>query len=173
MPIKVDPDRVCEVCAGPITPKNKTGICTANSACRSALQRKWNGGERPGVVSGDPANSPWLLPTVYDLDTGEEIIDDVAIQVAVEGTRHVGLTMTERKIVVQRMIAGAWSANDIARHCGTILHRLIPIFTELGYEVVPPRRPNGKRIAAAAEIRRIKPQEETHEQAEAEPAAAH
>lgn len=159
MPIRVDPDRVCEVCGGPITPKNKTGICTANTNCRSALQRKWNGGERPGVVSGKPENSPWLLPTVYDLDTGEEIVDQVAIQVAVEGTRHVGLTQTERKEVVRRMIAGAWGANDIARHCGTILHRLKPIFTELGYEVVPPRRPNGTRIAAAAEIRRIKPQE--------------
>jgi hypothetical protein len=132
------------------------------------------------VVSGKPENSPWLLPIVYEIDedgntifvneagkpTPEgcggkpiEIIDEVAIDVAVEGLRHVGLTMTERKIVVRRMIAGAWGANEIARHCGTILHRLKPIFTELGYEVMPPRRPNGKRIAAAAEIRRIKHKE--------------
>ena len=177
MPIRVDPERVCEICSGPITPKNKTGICTASTQCRSALQKKWNGGQRPGVVSGKPENSPWLLPVVYEIDEdgntifvndqGEptpeecgghpiEIIDDVAINVAVEGTRHVGLTTTERRIVVQRMIQGAWGANEIARHCGTILHRLKPIFADLGYEVVPPRRPNGKRIAAAAEIRRIK-----------------
>jgi hypothetical protein len=83
----------------------------------------------------------------------------------VEGSRHVGLTVTERKIVVERMIKGVlmglWSANDIARHCGTILHRLKPILEELGYEVVPPRKPNGKRIATAAEVRRIK-HEEAH-----------
>ena len=146
---RVDPERSCEVCRGPITPKNKTGICTRNKECRSALQRKITGGRQNGAANGDPSNSRWLLDPAYDLDTGEEIVDQVAIDVAVEGTRHVGLTETERRIVVKRMIQGAWGVSEIARHCGTIPARIEPVINELGYEVVTATRANGKRRTAS------------------------
>lgn len=152
---RIDAERRCEVCCGPITPKNRTGICTRNKACRSALQRKITSGRQNGAENGDPKNSRWLLPTVYDLDTGEEIIDQVAIDVAVEGLRHVGLTETERKIVVERMIKGAWGVSEIARHCGTIPARIEPVINELGYEVVTATRANGKRRTASIRVKDV------------------
>lgn len=151
--VSTDPDRRCEVCSGPITPKNQSGICTRNKECRSALQRVIAGKQTPPTLD-TPDNCPWLLPIVYDLDTGEEIIDETAIAIAVEGTRHVGLTLTERREVVRRMIAGSWDVQEIAHHCGTTRARLDPIMNELGYEVVPTIKPNGAR--GRANIRKIK-----------------
>ncbi len=156
---RIDPDRTCSVCGGPITQKNQTGICTRNRACRSALQRKMTGGAQNGANNGSPENSQWLLPPAYELeDEGDEyrlvyptdedgnrlegpgrpieIVDPVAVDIAVRGTRRVGLTMTERKLAIRRMIAGAWSPTEMAHHCGTIVPRIEPILNELGYEVV-------------------------------------
>ena len=146
-------DRMCEVCHGPITTDNRTGICAKTTGCRSALRKRISG-KRPEPVAETPDNCPWLRPESYDLDTGELIIDQVAIDVAVEGRRRVRLTHTERKEVIRRMIAGSWDAREIAQHCGTILQRLDPIFTELGYEVVPTIKPNGRY--GKATIRKIK-----------------
>jgi hypothetical protein len=158
--ISVDETRCCDSCGGPITPKNKTGICTRTKQCRSELQRRVNG--TLAEQEDAPDNCPWLSPPaylladeddeasderIYRLDANGnriEDVDEIAVDIAVAGTRHVCLTRTERKEVIRRMIQGSWDVNEIARHCGTVRKRLDPIFRELGYEVVNPPRPNGK-----------------------------
>ena len=154
---RIDPNRTCSECGGPITLNNKSGICARTHECRSALQRRMNGGKQNGVLNGKPENSQYLLPPAYELeDEGDEyrldangnrieIVDDVAIDIAVRGDRKVGLTETEREVVIMRMISGAWSVHDIAGHCGTIAPRLYPIFERLGYEVVDPKKEPGKQ----------------------------
>lgn len=169
--VSVDETRRCESCGGPITPKNRTGICTRNKACRSALQQRING-KLAEQTEDTPDNCPWLLPDAWELselddECSEEriyaldefghripIVDEIAIDIAVEGRRHVGLTQIEREEVVRRMVLGSWGVNDIAHHCGTTRKRLDPIFNKLGYEVVPHIKPNGKR--GRANIRPIR-----------------
>jgi hypothetical protein len=174
---RIDPERCCSVCGGPITIKNVTGICTRNRACRSALQRKMTGGAQNGANNGDPSNSQWLLEPAYELcdepspvcdenggykvdENGNriEIVDEVAIDIAVRGDRRVGLTETERREVIRRMIAGAWSPTEMAHHCGTIVPRIEGILNELGYEIVAwkDQGRNRNSNSRAKTLRRIK-----------------
>jgi len=174
---RIDPNRTCSECGGPITLKNETGICTRNQACRSALQRRMTGGAQNGANNGDPSNSRYLLPPAYELcwgDPGErcdefgyaldedgnkiEIIDQVAIDIAVRGDRRVGLTERERVEVIRRMITGAWSPTEMAHHCGTIVPRIEPILTALGYEIVEykDQGPHRNTSSKAKALRRIK-----------------
>jgi hypothetical protein len=104
----------------------------------------------PRHKKGEPL---WLLPIVYDLDTGEEIIDDVAVQIAVEGSRHVGLTVTERKLAIERMIKGGLQYREIADHIGTSPAKLKPLIEELGYELIP-RRTTAAKGHEATTIRK-------------------
>lgn len=148
---RTDTGRVCRVCSGPISDRNVSGICAKNYECRVAQQARRNAGKPTGRKKGD---SLYLLPIVYDLDNGEEIIDEVAVQIAFEGNRKVGLTTTERKMVMARMIRAGYQYREIADHIGTSPAMLKPVFEEMGYQIIPRRTP-GSGGREATEIRKV------------------
>ena len=141
-------NKTCSVCGGPVSDRNASGICTKTFECRSALQT-----HRHGKKPSGNRKSQRILPIVYDLDTNEEIIDDIAIRIAFEGVRIVSLTITERKIVIEKMIQAGYQFREIANHIGTSPPKLKPLFEELGYELIPRRTP-GSAGHEATQIRK-------------------
>jgi hypothetical protein len=125
--------RKCSVCGGPLTAEDMTGICTKNQGCRLAL------------------------PVAYDIDTGAEIIDERAVEIAVQGTRKVALTVTERKLVIKEMISRQYQFREIADHIGTSPQMLRPLFDELGYELIPRRTSKGAGHESTQIRRRLTP----------------
>lgn len=148
---RVDPVRTCSVCSGPLSERNKTGICARNYGCRVQQQLRRNGGRPKRPPKGDSA---WLLPAAYDLDTGEEIVDEVAIRIAVSGIRRVALTEVERTAAILKMIKTGWQYREIADHIGISPARLKPRIEALGYILIPRRQPGSSHPHQATEIRK-------------------
>ncbi len=147
---RTDGGRICSVCQGPISDRNKSGICAKTFECRSAQQNRRNAGKPSSGLKGDAL---YLLEIVYDLDTEEEIIDDVAINRVVTGGGRAAMTVTERKLALDRMARNGVQYREMADRIGTSPQRIKPILEELGYEVIP-RRSGGGPGRDATEIRK-------------------
>lgn len=156
-------DRRCSVCGGPLSTRNQSGICAKNYGCRVQQQLRRQGRKRNGPKKGTP---PWLLPPAYEIDddgnqvldkNGQpvEIVDEVAIRVAVSGVRRVALTEQERKEVIIKMIKTGWQYREIADHIGTSPAKLRPMIEALGYQIIPRRDPGRSHPTEATEIRKV------------------
>ena len=158
----VSPDRTCSVCGGKLSARNKSGICAKTYECRVEQQLKRYGGERKRPKRGE---SMWTLPPAYEIDEDGnrlldendqpiEIVDEIAISIAVSGVRRVPLTERERRMAIETMIKTGWQYREIADHIGTSPAKLKPIIEELGYRLIPRRQP-GSTPREATEIRKI------------------
>ena len=156
-------DRKCSVCQGPLSSRNSSGICAKTFECRVQQQLRRRGGRRVRPPKGDSA---WLLSPAYEIhEDGSqildrdgkpiEIVDEVAIRVAVAGTRRVALTDTERREVIQQMIKTGWQYREIADHIGTSPAKLKPMIEAMGYRLIPRRQPGSKTPREATEIRPV------------------
>lgn len=69
--------------------------------------------------------TPWIIP-----DDG--IVDDVAVSVAASGTRKVRLTLRERRLAAERILAEGGGTRDI----GTRLNMLMRPAKELAEDIL-------------------------------------
>lgn len=157
------PGRKCSVCGGPLSARNKSGICAKNYKCRVQQQLSRQGGQRTRPPRGE---SVWVLPPAYEIDedgnqilddNGKpiEIVDEVAVRVAVSGVRRVALTERERRLVIEKMIKTGWQYREIADHIGTSPAKLKPIIEDLGFTLIPRRQAGSHHPREATEIRKV------------------
>lgn len=138
----------CFVCGGALFKQNKTGICVTNERCQRANRQVHDGTFDPGNIdrpkrrrstkndARDYPNHPWMLKEVRDLDTGEIIVDRIAVQIATEGTRKVRLTRTEQKLVIERMNQIGYGRLEMRQHIGIDVPQIDLLLDEMGYDVV-------------------------------------
>ena len=84
---------------------------------------------RPSVASN-------LLEPVFDLDTGEEIVDQVAVSIMVRGQRHVDSTRLERCQATGKMIRYGHGVREIAMHIGCSIPDARDYIACAGYKVI-------------------------------------
>lgn len=78
-----------------------------------------------------------LLEKVYDLDTGEEIIDDVAVGIMVRGDRKVASTEAERLVAADKMIRQGSGVRQVANHIGISVMDAKILICSAGWRMAP------------------------------------
>jgi hypothetical protein len=73
------------------------------------------------------------------------IIDEVAVSIAVSGTRRVRLTEAERDLAAERMIRGGADLAELAQHLGTSTAAAGRLIRALGYRLSMPEPRTGHR----------------------------
>lgn len=128
--------RDCTNCGGPLAANNRTGFCTMNTKCKR---------ENKKVHDQDydlhrRANHPKAKMRRYPPHPRElfedGIIDHIAIEVAVSGSRPVRLTPTERRMSIERMVRNGEGFRTICNHLGIGGVLLRKLLDEAGYEIL-------------------------------------
>lgn len=78
-----------------------------------------------------------LLPPVFDLDTGAEIVDEVTVDILVRGHRKVASTHSERHAAIQRLVRQGAGVRIIANHLGISIDDAKECIFQAGYQIVP------------------------------------
>lgn len=78
-----------------------------------------------------------VLEPAYDLDTGEEIVDPVAVEIIVRGQRKVASTLLERIEATRKMVLYGHGVRDIASHIGCSIEDAYKVIYAAGFIVIP------------------------------------
>jgi hypothetical protein len=78
-----------------------------------------------------------LLDPAFDLDNGEEIIDDVTVTTMVSGRRKVASTERERIEAIHLMVLLGHGVRIIANHIGISIDEAKRLISQAGYQIVP------------------------------------
>lgn len=114
-------------CESPGCPRRRV----SNGLCERHLSQK-----RRGVYTGRPpvgwrSDRPWLITA----DDG--IVDEMAVQIAVDGLRTVRLTETERKLAVKMMAERGLWVSEIKERLAANGHFVCRALREAGYDILP------------------------------------
>lgn len=142
----------CKVCEGPVSKRNTIGICRVNDQCRVAAKKEHDHRYhlahkadkarrlREKVVSGRrPHRQTATLPE-------DGIIDRVAVQITVAGTRKVALTQRERLEATRQMLLQGASIREMCDHLHVQPRVVRMLLDELGYECVRNEHIVGSKI---------------------------
>ena len=88
-----------------------------------------------------------LLPPVYDLDTGTEIIDPVTVSILVQGHRKVASTVSERLEAIHCLVLAGAGVRVIANNLGISIDAAKQLINQAGYQIKPD--PMFKRASGA------------------------
>jgi hypothetical protein len=156
--MKNDSAPKCDMCGEAILYRNVVGVCTRNKDCfkenKNRRQKlvyinKYGDPEHPELHTktqqenrrrnaeykqtmkkeGRVFSNPWQIK-----DDG--IIDEIAIQIAVQGTRPVRLTHSERKIVLLKLLQMGCGLTEIREHMHFSGKKLLDMIDELDWEIV-------------------------------------
>jgi hypothetical protein len=81
--------------------------------------------------------SDLLLQPVYDLDTGAEIVDTVAVDMMATGRRKVASTETERIAAIHVMVQAGHGVRVAANRIGISIYDAKALIRLAGYDIVP------------------------------------
>ncbi len=116
----------CKGCGREIfASRNKSGYCSQNEDCRRKQQLAgWR------TYDARVRGKIWILP-----DDG--YIDEIAVELTINGVRVVALTDEERMVCLLRMISMSLKPHEMRQRLHVTPKRLNSFLDELGWEVIP------------------------------------
>ncbi len=140
----------CKVCQGPVSKRNTIGICRISDRCRVAAKKEHDHRyhlahktEKARRLHEKTVRRPHRQTAVLPEDG---IIDNVAVQITVSGSRKVALTQRERLEATRLMLLQGASIREMCDHLHVQPKVVRQLLDDLGFECVRNEHIVGSKI---------------------------